>query len=362
MCNGADFWRPQAIQGVLTVSVDGPFKVATVQAEPCWLDVDAGIEKAVSLIEEAASEGARLVAFPELWIPGYPHFLWLDAQAIGMRFVPRYHANSIVVGDARFNRLAQAAGDNEITVVMGASEKDFGSLYMAQFIFGPDGEILFTRRKLKPTHVERAMFGEGDGSHLHVLDAPGIGRLGALNCWEHLQPLSKFAMYSQGEQVHVASWPSFCLYRGGAHALGMEVNMNATQLYAVEGSNFALAATTVTGPAGMELFCDNDQHAAFLGGGGGGCSRVYGPDGSLLSDLLDEHAEGLVYAEIDLSVIAISKMAADPSGHYSRPDATRLLFDKRPQPAVEIVGEPDPPVPAVAGAGTDDGTSLLPAG
>ena len=329
---------------------DGPYRVAAIQAEPCWLDADAGVEKATALIAEAASADARLVAFPELWIPGYPHFLWIDAQAMGMRFVPQYHANSIVVGDARFNRLAQAAADNEITVVMGASEKDYGSLYMSQFIFGADGDTLFTRRKLKPTHVERAMFGQGDGSHLHVVDVPGIGRLGALNCWEHLQPLSKFAMYSQGEQVHVASWPSFCIYRGAAHALGIEVNMNATQIYAVEGSNFALAATTVTGSAGMELFCDNDQHEALLGGGGGGCSRVYGPDGLLISDLLDEHAEGIVYADVDLSLIPISKMAADPSGHYSRPDATRLLFDKRPQPAVEMIGEAAPVAPVLMAA------------
>lgn len=123
----------------------------------------------------------------------------------------------------------------------GASEKDQGSLYMAQFAFGADGEVLFCRRKLKPTHVERALFGEGDGSHLHVQEVAGIGRLGALNCWEHLQPLTKFAMYSRGEEVHVAGWPSFCLYRGLANALDTEVNINATQVYAVEGSCFTIA-------------------------------------------------------------------------------------------------------------------------
>ncbi len=192
-----------------------PFKAAVVQAEPAWLDARAGVDKAVLLIGEAAGNGARLIAFPEAWIPGYPHFLWLGPQAWGMQFVGRYHENSIVIGDELFGRLARAAADHRITVVIGVSERDKGSLYMAQFVFGADGTVVNTRRKLKPTHVERVLFGEGDGSDLAVHDIEGIGLLGALNCWEHLQPLTKYAMYGLGEQVHVASWPSFCLYRGG---------------------------------------------------------------------------------------------------------------------------------------------------
>ena len=116
--------------------------------------------------------------------------------------------------------------------------------------------------------------------------------------------------------------------------------MSATQIYAVEGSNFAIAATTVTGEAGMKLFCETEDQRALLGGdGGGGSSRIYAPDGQIISNLLPHNEEGIVYAEIDLSMIPLAKAAADPSGHYSRPDATRLLFDKRPQPAVEIIGE-----------------------
>lgn len=323
-----------------TMVTIGPFTAAAVQAEPAWLDVDAGVDKTLDLIAEAASNGAKLLAFPECWIPGYPHFLWLGPQAWGMQFVPPYHANSIVVGDKHFKRVAKACADNEINVVLGASERDYGSLYMAQFAFGAHGDVLFTRRKLKPTHVERVLYGEGDGSDLHVQDVDGVGRLGALNCWEHLQPLSKYAMYSQGEQVHIASWPSFCLYRGGAYALGEEVNMAATQMYAVEGSNFVVAATQVTGEAGMNLFCETEEQRQLLGGdGGGGSSRIYAPDGQLISDLIPHDEEGIVYAEIDVNMIPLAKAAADPSGHYSRPDATRLLLDKRPQRAVEIVGE-----------------------
>lgn len=325
------------------MSVTPRFTAAAVQAEPAWLDVEAGVEKAISLIAEAAQHGARLVAFPETWIPGYPHFLWLGAQAHGMRFVAQYHENSIAIGDPNFQRLAEAAGDNDITVVMGASERAKGSLYMAQFIFGSDGSTAATRRKLKPTHVERALFGEGDGSNIAVHDVEGIGTLGALNCWEHLQPLTKYAMYGLGEQVHVASWPSFCLYRGGAHALGEEVNMAASQVYAVEGGCFVLAATTVTGPAGLELFAETDEQRALLGGGGGGCSRIYGPDGRVLSAPIPENEEGIVYAEIDLAEIPLSKMAADPTGHYARPDVTRLIVDRtRREPVTYLEAADDP--------------------
>lgn len=316
-----------------------PYVAAAVQAEPCWLDKAAGVEKTIALIEEAAKNDAKLIVFPEAWIPGYPHFLWLDSQAWGMQFVQRYHENSIEVGSPEYKAIAKAAADNNITVALGASERDQGSLYLAQFMFSATGDVLFNRRKLKATHVERVLYGSGDGSDLHVEDVAGIGRFGGLCCWEHFQPLSKYAMYSQGEQVHASAWPSFCLYRGGAYALGPEVNMAATQTYAVEGSTFVIAATQVTGDAGFEMFCETDQHRALLGGGGGGTSRIYAPDGQIISNLLEEGEEGIVYGTIDISMIPLAKAAADPSGHYSRPDATRLLFDKRSKRPVELVSD-----------------------
>lgn len=314
------------------------YRVAAVQAEPVWLDVDATVDKTIALIEDAAEQGAALVAFPETWIPGYPLFLWLGPVATQMPFIARFHANSMTVDGRHLAAIRQAARRNDITVALGYSEKDHGSLYMSQSVIGPDGAVLLHRRKLKPTHVERSLFGEGDGSDLKVIDTP-LGRVGALNCWEHLQPLSKYAMYAQHEQVHIAGWPAFGLYKGLANALGAEANMAATQTYALEGSCFVVAATQLLSAAGVEVFASTDEQRALLTPGSG-CSRVYGPDASLLSKPLDEHAEGLAFADIDLGFIDLAKNAADPAGHYAKPDATRLLLDNRPKSAVVTTGEP----------------------
>jgi nitrilase len=317
------------------------YRVAAVQAEPAWLDIDAGVDKTIALISEAASAGAALVAFPETWLPGYPLFLWLGPVAGQMPFIARYHANSMSVDGHRLTAIRKAARRHGITVALGYSEKDHGSLYMAQTIIGPDGGVLLHRRKLKPTHVERSLFGEGDGSHLQVIDTD-LGRLGALNCWEHLQPLVKYAMYAQHEQVHIAAWPAFGLYKGIAPALGAEANMAASQTYALEGGCFVVTATQVISETGIEVFASTDEQRALVTAGSG-CSRVYGPDSSMISEPLDEHAEDVVVTDVDLALIDLAKNAADPAGHYARPDVTRLLFNaRRATPVVtpEPTGEP----------------------
>ena len=315
------------------VEYTGAFKAAVVQAEPVWLDADATIDKSIALIEEAARAGAGLIAFPETFVPGYPWWLWLDSPAAGFQFFGRYHENSLTLDGPRFRRLLDAARANAIAVVAGYSERGAGSLYMAQAVISADGELVGARRKLKPTHVERTVFGEGDGSDLAVHDTP-LGRVGALCCWEHLQPLTKYAMFSQHEQVHVAAWPSFSVYKGAAYALGPEVNTAASQLYAVEGQVFVLAPCAVVGDAAVELFCDTPVKQQLLQRGGG-FARIYGPDGRPLAEPLPEDAEGILYADIDLSAIPIAKAAADPVGHYSRPDVTRLLFHQAPRRPVE---------------------------
>jgi nitrilase len=319
-----------------------PFKAAVVQAAPVFLDLQATVDKAVALIDEAGANGAKLIAFPETWIPGYPFWIWLGSPAWGMQFVQRYHDNSLQSGSIQEQQLCSAAKRNSIYILMGHSEKIGASLYMAQWLITPEGEVIIRRRKLKPTHVERSLFGDGDGSDLLVQDTD-IGHIGALCCWEHLQPLTKYGMYSMHEQIHVASWPSFSLYNNVAYALGSELNMAASQVYAAEGQCFVLAACGVVSQEMVDLLVDTPDKAQLFRTGGG-YSMIFAPDGSPLCKHLPEHEEGILYADIDLSLISIAKSVADPVGHYARPDVTRLMLNRNGANCVETFSTPIQPM------------------
>ncbi|MBL0925590.1 MAG: carbon-nitrogen hydrolase family protein [Sphingomonadaceae bacterium] len=312
-----------------------PFVAAAVQAAPAYLDLAGTVDKTIAIIRQARSEGVQLLAFPETWIPGYCFWPWLGSPAWGMKFVHRYHENSIATDGAEMDAIRAEVAAAGMHVVVGTSERDHGTLYIGQSIIAPDGSVIANRRKLKPTHVERTVFGEGDGSDLKVHETQ-IGQLGALCCWEHLQPLVRYAMYAQHEQVHVASWPSFALYQGAAYALGPELNNAVNQVYAAEGQCFVVAATAVTTPAVQDIVCETDEHRQMMPVGGGR-SMIFGPDGAPLAEYLAPDQEGLVKAEIDLSMIALAKAAADPAGHYARSDVTRLLFNSERRRPVEHV-------------------------
>ncbi|MBD8215223.1 carbon-nitrogen hydrolase family protein [Erwinia persicina] len=314
---------------------DERFRVAVVQASPVCMDVNASVDKALGLIADAARQGARLIAFPELFFPGYPWFLWLGNIPYMAPFITAYHRQSISTDSPQYQRLQQAARDNKIYLSFSFSEKYNAMLFISQALIDDAGNTLEVRRKLKPTSVERLLFGEGDGSHLKV-HRTALGHIGQLCCGEHLQPLSCYALHAQNEQIHIAAWPSFSI--NGFHSLSGEVNAAVSQGYAAEGQCYLLFACAVVSEQEVKSYCVDDQMRQVLLTGGG-YARIYGPDGRLLTQPLAEDQEGLLFSDVDLAAITLCKFLYDPAGHYSRPDATRLLLDPHCRQPVMVLSE-----------------------
>ena len=300
-------------------------RVAAVQARPVFLDRAACVEKAVALVRQAAADGARLVAFGETWIPGYPAWLDLCPDAARWDHPPTKKAyarlleNSVTIPGPETARLGEAARDNGVVLVMGVHERvekgpGHGSLRNTQIIFGPDGTILSTHRKLVPTHAERLVWAPGDGAGLSAVDTP-CGRVGTMICWEHWMPLTRQALHQSAEQIHVAAWPAV-----------PEMYQIASRHYAFEGRCFVLAVGQIIAasdlPPGMELPADLRGKPDTLVYDGGTC--IIGPDGSILAGPVHGR-EAIVTADLDLGRIAEESMALDVTGHYNRPD----VFDFR---------------------------------
>lgn len=328
------------------------FRVAAVQAAPVYMDAAGTTAKSISLMEQAAGMGVALIAFGEAWLPGYPYWVWLDSTFANMGRFHAYQAASVTVPGPELDALCAAAARLRIHVVLGISERAGGTLYLSQVGIDDQGNLLFTRRKLRPTLAERMVYGEGNGSDLCVVQT-GLGRIGALCCWEHLNPLGKYAMYAQHEQIHIAAWPSFGLDATSPHALGPEVNNAISRVYAVEGQCFVIAPSSIIDEPTLKLVGDRAGRTAPFRAGGG-FARIYAPDGRSLGTPLPETGEGLVVADIDLEHINMAKIAADPVGHYARPDVLRLWFNAAPAPCVET------PEPVVTESGDPASTANKP--
>ncbi|KAK7914533.1 hypothetical protein PG985_012236 [Apiospora marii] len=314
-----------------------PLRVAVTQAEPEWLDLEAGVEKTCKLIAEAASYGARLISFPECWIPGYPAWIWYlltwgggdsrDRPVDPTMIVP-YTKNSLVISSAQMDRIRACAAQHQIVVVLGFSENRNNSLYISQAIIGAeDGEILAARSKIKATHAERSVFGDASAECLDSVADTSVGRIGALSCWEHCQPLLKYYTCSQREQIHVAAWPPVYPHQGPElYSMSREGIETLSRTYAIESQTFVLHTSTVLSNKGIERM--KTSTGLLMATPGGGCSAVFGPDGRKLSEDIPATEEGIVYADLDLDQIIGSKSFLDLCGHYSRPDLLWLGVDK----------------------------------
>lgn len=293
-------------------------KVAAIQYGPVQMDLARSLEKAQRLVAEAASLGAKLVVFPETWLPGYP--AWLDCcrdvalwdHAPVKRIFAQLMDNSVVVPGPATVALGDAAREHAIVINVGAQERVIegpgrGTLFNTMLTFGANGELLNRHRKLMPTFTERMIWGQGDGSSLRAVET-GVGRVGGLICWEHWMPLARQALHDSGEDIHIAAWPQV-----------KEMNLVASRHYAFEGRCFVIACGAVMRadelPDELEPIDSLEPDSFVLNGG----SAIIAPDGSLLAGpVFDE--ETILTADLDLCRIAEESLALDVTGHYSRPD------------------------------------------
>jgi nitrilase len=304
------------------------FTAAAVQATPVVLNRDATIDKACELIAEAAAAGARLIVFPETWVPTYP--FWHASPGV---FSPdtyvRLWKNAVEVPSPATERLSAAARDAGAYVVIGINERDTvgrGTLFNTLLYIAPDGNVAHRHRKLIPSFTERTIWGWGDGSDLGLLETP-LGRMGGLICWEHEMTLAKYALYAQGEQVHCAVWPAYTSQND-------HIDFGMRQ-YAYEGGCFVVSACGVL-PDGMP---------EDLGGRGvraNGGSAIVAPDGRYLAGPVYDREE-ILYAEIDLEESLRQKHLRDVAGHYARPDVLQLLVNSSRKPVARFAGEGESP-------------------
>jgi nitrilase len=301
-------------------------KIAIIQRPPVLLDRAATLTRAVQSVAEAAAAGASLVVLPELYIPGYPSWIWRLAAGRDGALMGQLHglllANAVDVSSDDLQDLYQAARRHGVSIVCGINEcerrQGGGTLYNSVVVIGPRGELLNRHRKLMPTNPERMVHGVGDAAGLRVVDTP-VGRLGTLICWENYMPLARYALYANGVEVYVAP-----TYDSG------ESWIATLRHIALEGRWVLGSGTLLRGsdipesfPGRELLFADPDEWI------NDGDSLVVDPAGRLVAGPLHRE-EGILYAEIDVARVAPARRTLDVSGHYARADIFELQVRRTP--------------------------------
>jgi nitrilase len=311
------------------------FKVAAVQASPVFLDRAATIDKACDLIATAGREGARLIVFPEAFVPAYPDWVWaIPAGEEGMlnELYAELLANAVTIPSDVTERLCRAARLANAYVVMGMSERNAeasgASLYNTLLYIDAQGQILGKHRKLVPTGGERLVWAQGDGSTLEVYDTP-LGKLGGLICWENYMPLARYTMYAWGTQIYVAAtwdrgqpWLSTLRHiakEGRVYVIGCCIAMRKDDIpdhYAMKGKYYA----------------EEDEWINI------GDSAIVNPEGAFIAGPVRKQEE-ILYAEVDPRMMQGPKWMLDVAGHYARPDVFQLTVHTERRQMIRL--EPD---------------------
>ncbi len=302
-----------------TAASAATFTVAAVQAAPVFLDPAASTDKACLLIADAGAAGARLAAFGESWLPGYPRYCNAPIDANERRaLTARYLAAAVEIGGPETDQLCAAAAGANVDVVIGIAERDAataGTTYCTLLFIGSDGQILGRHRKLKPTDGERTVWGDGDALGLRAWQRP-YGRLSGLNCWEHNMVLPGYALIRDGTQVHVAAFPGHEPVEGPSRTRQLLL----ARAFASQAACYVVLVGGVLRPDDVP---DPEVRrvVAMLKPQNGG-SYVIDPTGEVIAGPIE--GEGLVLAECSLDQVRLAKAVCDTAGHYSRPDVFDL--------------------------------------
>ncbi|MCX6599672.1 MAG: carbon-nitrogen hydrolase family protein [Acidobacteria bacterium] len=309
--------------------------IGLAQIAPVWLNRNATLAKVNQYVQQAAAQGCQLVVFGEALVPGYPFWLELTDAArfnssLQKEIFADYAEQSIQLEAGHLNELCATAATNRIAIYLGTIERavDRGghSLYCTLVYIGPDGQIGSVHRKLMPTYEERLAWSAGDG---HGLRTHRLGAfcVGGLNCWENWMPLPRAALYGQGEDLHIAVWP-------GATRNTVDI----TRFIALESRSFVASVSGLMRRSDIgssapwrELM---SAHSPEVLADGGSC--LAGPDGQWLIAPAPAE-ETLLVATIDHREVLRERQNLDVSGHYARPDVTRLEVNRQRQNVLRLV-------------------------
>src|SRR5579864_1265563 len=309
------------------------FKAAAVHAAPVFLDRQATTEKAVAIIREAARAGAELIAFPETYIPAFPVWAALWPPIDNHDLFVRMAEQSVRVDGPEVARLCAEARDLGVTVSIGISERaavSDGCLWNANLLIGEAGEILVHHRKLVPTFYEKLVWASGDGAGLKVAETR-LGRIGALICGENTNPLARFALMAQGEQVHISSWPPMWPTRrpaGGGNFNNVAANRIRASAHCFEAKVFGIVTAGYMDKAMREVLVARDGAIAdVIDRTPRAASFFVDPTGEVIGEVLQDE-EGIAYAELDLNASVEPKQFHDVVGYYNRFDIFDLTIDR----------------------------------
>jgi len=317
------------------------FKAATVQAAPVFLNTDATVDKVCDLIAEAAGQGARLVAFPEVFVSAYPYWSWVMNPIDGSPWFDRLARSAIEIPGPEIARIARAAARHRVHVVVGVNERSatgIGTIYNTLVTIGEDGRLLGRHRKLVPTWAEKLTWAPGDASGLRVHDTP-IGKLGALACGENTNTLARFALLAQGELVHVASYISLPVAPKD-YDMAEAIKTRAVA-HSFEGKLFTIVScSTVSEEIIDAISASHPQARELLRRPNSAWSGFIGPDGRVIGEPLVD-VDGIAYAEIDLGLCLQPRQMHDITGHYNRFDVFDLRVNRKPLAAARFDASED---------------------